>query len=46
MVRSWPAAILVLSSNACELLVDDGARSVAEGDASEAQAHAISGADG
>ncbi len=58
MVRNWAAAILLLSSNACELLVDDGARSVAsagtadagdgdaKGDASEAQAHAISGADG
>jgi hypothetical protein len=29
MVRSGLAAILVLSSSACELLVDDGARSVA-----------------
>jgi hypothetical protein len=59
MVRNWAAAILVLTSTACELLVDDGARSVAApstsdagagggapGDASEAQAHEVTGADG
>jgi hypothetical protein len=57
MVRAWPAAILVLSSNACELLVDDGARSVASAGtpdaaggaargASEAPARPIRGADG
>ncbi len=58
MVRNRLAAILVLSSNACELLVDDGARSVApagtadagaggeKDDASDARAHATRGADG
>ena len=29
MVKGWAAALLVLSANACELLVDDGARTVA-----------------